>query len=71
MHHNLPSNALINGVNDFCVFRTNLPKEIMAFPDFRFESSLPSFIGHEAVLQYLLDYADHFQVKDYIQVRTT
>ncbi|KAG6921731.1 hypothetical protein G0U57_005540, partial [Chelydra serpentina] len=29
--------------------RTNLPKEVMAFPDFPFDPSLPSFLHHSDV----------------------
>ncbi|XP_066288489.1 uncharacterized protein [Branchiostoma lanceolatum] len=50
--------------------RTNLPKEVMAFPDFPFDSSLPSFVTHQQVLQYLEDYTDHFQLRKHIQFLT-
>ena len=50
--------------------RTNLPKEIMAFPDFPFDASLPSFVMHHDVLNYLQKYADHFELERYIQVRS-
>ena len=49
--------------------RTNLPKEVMAFPDFPFDKELPSFIGHMDVRKYLDAYADHFDLKRFIQVR--
>ena len=49
--------------------RTNLPKEIMAFPDLPFPSHLPSFMHHTDVLQYLQDYTDMFDLRKYIQVR--
>ncbi|KHJ43814.1 pyridine nucleotide-disulfide oxidoreductase [Trichuris suis] len=39
---------------------TNLPKEIMAFPDFPFGEQISnSFVSHEVVAQYLQDYADY------------
>ncbi|XP_071497559.1 uncharacterized protein [Diadema antillarum] len=47
--------------------RTNLPKEVMAFPDFPFDSSLPSFIKHTDVLKYIEQYAQHFNLLKYIQ----
>ncbi|XP_078609484.1 uncharacterized protein LOC144880836 isoform X1 [Branchiostoma floridae x Branchiostoma japonicum] len=50
--------------------RTNLPKEVMAFPDFPFDSSLPSFVTHQEVLKYLEDYTDHFQLRKHIQFLT-
>ncbi|XP_068128224.1 uncharacterized protein [Hyperolius riggenbachi] len=50
--------------------RTNLPKEIMEFPDFAFDPSLPSFIHHSEVLRYLEDYADHFSIRPHIKFNT-
>ncbi|GFO34733.1 flavin-containing monooxygenase [Plakobranchus ocellatus] len=47
--------------------KTNLPKECMAFPDFPFSDDLPSFIKHEDVQNYLEDYADNFDILQYIQ----
>lgn len=51
------------------IFRTNLPKEVMAYPDFPFLKSLPSFMGHREVKQYLDSYADRFGLLKYIKVR--
>ncbi|KAK6185960.1 hypothetical protein SNE40_008086 [Patella caerulea] len=50
--------------------RTNLPKEVMAFPDFPFDKNLPSFVRHEDVLKYLEDYAEHFDLYPFIKFRT-
>ena len=50
------------------VIRTNLPKEVMAFPDFAFEKKLPSFVGHEDVRKYLEDYSTHFNLRKLIAV---
>ena len=47
--------------------RTNLPKEVMAFPDFPFPSEWSSFLSHQQVLKYLEDYASHFYLYKYIQ----
>jgi cation diffusion facilitator CzcD-associated flavoprotein CzcO len=33
--------------------KTNLPKEVMAFPDFPFKSTDQSFLHHSEVRQYL------------------
>lgn len=49
--------------------RTNLPKESMAFPDFPFDPSLPSFLHHSDVLAYLDSYAEQSGVCDHIRVR--
>ena len=40
----------------------------MAFPNFPFKKTLPSFIGHEDVLQYLESYAEHYQLYPHIKV---
>ncbi|KAL3853381.1 hypothetical protein ACJMK2_016927 [Sinanodonta woodiana] len=50
--------------------RTNLPKEVMAFPDFPFKTGAPSFISHEEVLQYLENYATHYRLYKYIKFQT-
>ncbi|XP_076470292.1 uncharacterized protein LOC143300470 [Babylonia areolata] len=50
--------------------KTNLPKEVMAFPDFEFDKQLPSFIRHQDVLQYLKDYATYFNILQHIQFDT-
>ncbi|XP_053905517.1 uncharacterized protein LOC128849162 isoform X1 [Malaclemys terrapin pileata] len=47
--------------------RTNLPKEVMAFPDFPFDPSLPSFLHHSDVLAYLESYTDHFRVREHVR----
>lgn len=56
-------------VNPVPSCRTNLPKEVMAFPDFPFDPALPSFLHHSDVLAYLESYAKHFGIKDYVRVR--
>ncbi|KAK2140224.1 hypothetical protein NP493_5897g00000 [Ridgeia piscesae] len=50
---------------------TNLPVEVMAFPDFPFNEDLPSFVKHTDVCQYLTDYTDHFHLRDHIKVGKT
>ena len=39
----------------------------MAFPDFPFREDLPSFMGHEEVLSYLVSYAQHFDLLPFIK----
>ncbi|OWF48027.1 flavin-containing monooxygenase FMO GS-OX5-like [Mizuhopecten yessoensis] len=51
--------------------KTNLPKEVMAFPDFPFRKDLPSFVRHEDMLEYLESYADRFDLLKYIKFSTT
>ncbi|KAJ8664225.1 hypothetical protein QAD02_005887 [Eretmocerus hayati] len=41
--------------------RTNLPKEVMNFPDYRkIKGNDESCVSHQAILDYLKDYAEHF-----------
>ena len=50
--------------------RTNLPKEVMAFPDFPFQDLEESFVHHSQVLDYLKQYCEHFQLERFIQFNT-
>ncbi|KAL5288529.1 hypothetical protein ACFFRR_009011 [Megaselia abdita] len=47
--------------------RTNLPKEIMGFPDFPFPEQNDSYLPAEQVLQFVKDYADNFKVNEHIK----
>ena len=50
---------------------TNLPKEVMAYPDFPFPSSTSrSFLHHTEVQQYLEDYVKHFDLERFIRFGT-
>ncbi|KAK4295256.1 hypothetical protein Pmani_032170 [Petrolisthes manimaculis] len=50
--------------------KTNLPKEVMGFPDFPFSSDKEeSFIHHSDVLKYLKSYTDNFNLNQYIKFR--
>ncbi|XP_054739789.1 senecionine N-oxygenase-like isoform X1 [Anastrepha obliqua] len=49
--------------------RTNVPKEMMAYPDFEYPSSLKqSFISATDVLKYHQSYAKHFQLESHIHL---
>ncbi|XP_028276900.1 flavin-containing monooxygenase FMO GS-OX-like 4 [Parambassis ranga] len=50
--------------------RTNLPKEVMMFPDFPFEPELSSFLSHRAVLQYLHRYCQSYDIGPHIRFNT-
>ena len=52
------------------LFRTNLPKQVMQFPDFPFPESIRTFSGHEDVFNYLRDYCDHFDLRQFIKFKT-
>ena len=43
--------------------RTNLPKELMAFPDLDFEEETESFVHHSRVTRYLRQYAEKFSLE--------
>jgi len=58
----------VNFINVGFFVRTNLPRQVMAFPDFPFDSSLSSFLHHDEMLQYLQDYATKFNLQQYIKV---
>lgn len=47
---------------------TNLPKELMAFPDYPYdENILESFLTPDKVLNYFHSYANTFQLRDHIK----
>lgn len=51
--------------------KTNLPKEIMTFPGFKFPESEPkksSYITQPEVLQYLLNYAEKSNIIQYVKI---
>jgi dimethylaniline monooxygenase (N-oxide forming) len=49
---------------------TNLPKEVMAFPDFPFDSNeKESFLTPTKVQNYLLSYVDAFQLRQHIRFK--
>ncbi|KAF7206755.1 uncharacterized protein [Nothobranchius furzeri] len=50
--------------------RTNLPKEVMMFPDFPFEPQLSSFLPHQEVQQYLQRYCENFKIHPHIRFNT-
>ena len=51
------------------LIRTNLPKEVMAFPEFPFPEHLPSFMTSRNVAKYLKDYAKHFDLLKYVKLQ--
>lgn len=46
---------------------TNLPKEIMHYPDFPFPTTSQSYLRAEDVLKYYQSYADTFNLRNYIK----
>ncbi|KAG7239095.1 hypothetical protein INR49_030027 [Caranx melampygus] len=47
--------------------RTNLPKEVMMFPDFPFEPQLNSFLPHQEVQRYLERYCHSHNIQSHIR----
>ncbi|CAL4167656.1 unnamed protein product, partial [Meganyctiphanes norvegica] len=47
--------------------KTNLPKEVMAFPDSPFPEGGKSYVSHKGVLSYLEDYCKHYQLYPHIK----
>ncbi|XP_040906239.1 flavin-containing monooxygenase FMO GS-OX4-like [Toxotes jaculatrix] len=50
--------------------RTNVPKEVMKFPDFPFEPQEKSFLSHQEVLRYLESYCDSHNIRPHIRLNT-
>ncbi|XP_070699405.1 uncharacterized protein [Pempheris klunzingeri] len=50
--------------------RTNLPKEVMMFPDFPFDPQLNSFLPHQEVQRYLESYCRSHAVRPHIRFST-
>ncbi|XP_035222321.1 senecionine N-oxygenase-like, partial [Stegodyphus dumicola] len=51
--------------------KTNLPKEVMAFPDFPFPGcGGQSYLHHTALLRYLEEYAKHYGLYQHIKFHT-
>uniref|UniRef100_A0A034W0H1 Flavin-containing monooxygenase n=2 Tax=Endopterygota TaxID=33392 RepID=A0A034W0H1_BACDO len=50
--------------------RTNLPKEVMDFPDFKFPTNMrESYILASDVLKYFQSYAEHFKLLPHLRLR--
>lgn len=50
------------------VFRTNLPKEVMGYPDYSVPDNPDSYLTRTQILEFLNSYCDHFNLRQYIQV---
>ncbi|KAM9332060.1 uncharacterized protein KZ484_017278 [Pholidichthys leucotaenia] len=50
--------------------RTNLPKEVMMFPDFPFDPHLSSFLPHQEVQQYLQRFCQSHHIGPHIRFNT-
>ncbi|XP_053187179.1 uncharacterized protein LOC128371011 [Scomber japonicus] len=50
--------------------RTNLPKEVMMFPDFPFDPQLSSFLPHQEVQRYLQSYCESHDIRANVRFNT-
>ena len=50
---------------------SNLPKQYMTFKDFPHDESAPYLLPRDDFQKYLLNYADHFDIRKYIKFNTT
>ncbi|KAI3374040.1 hypothetical protein L3Q82_022606, partial [Scortum barcoo] len=51
--------------------QTNLPKEVMMFPDFPFDPRLSSFLPHQEVQGYLESYCQSHHIRPHVRFNTT
>lgn len=47
--------------------KTNLPKEVMGFPDFPISSQTKSYLTQAEILMFLKEYANEFNLRDHIK----
>jgi len=57
-------------IHHFFTYRTNEPKDVMAYLDFQFDPHLPSYIHHTDMHNYLQHYVNHFNITPLIQFNT-
>lgn len=48
--------------------RTNLPKEVMGYPDFPIPEQHRSYLSQVEILDFLNQYADYFKIRKLIKV---
>lgn len=53
----------------FECFRTNLPKELMEYADFSYEEKGKSFLNQPEVLEYMQNFAKHYNLYPHIKVK--
>ncbi|XP_014236199.1 flavin-containing monooxygenase FMO GS-OX-like 4 isoform X1 [Trichogramma pretiosum] len=64
--HNLPVHSSM-----YYNLRTNLPKDLMSYPDYRqFSGENRSCVSHKTIVQYLRNYTDYFDLRGYMKFDT-
>ncbi|KAH8403467.1 hypothetical protein KR222_001158, partial [Zaprionus bogoriensis] len=63
--------GVVNGIDVhssmYTNLRTNLPKEIMGFPDFEIENDKDSYVSSQNICSFLKQYSEHHDLGKYIQ----
>lgn len=60
---------VITNYNNLCDFtRTNLPKEVMGFPDFPIPENERSYLTRTELLDFINSYCDYFKLREFIKV---
>ena len=59
---------MFNRLQNSNSFRTNLPKEVMDFPDMSYPQNLPSFMPHRHVREYYENCAKKWNLESFIKV---
>ncbi|XP_017835687.1 senecionine N-oxygenase isoform X2 [Drosophila busckii] len=66
--------GILNGIDVhssmYKSLRTNLPKEVMGYPDFEIGDHDESYLPAEEIHAFLSRYADHFGLRKYIEFNT-
>ncbi|XP_030376010.1 senecionine N-oxygenase [Scaptodrosophila lebanonensis] len=61
----------INGIDVhssmYANLRSNLPKEIMGFPDFKIGDVAESYVPSQSICDFLNQYADYYNIRQYIK----
>lgn len=52
----------------YFIVRTNLPKEVMGYPDFPIPEQFESYLSRAEILDFLNAYCDHFELRPHIRV---
>ncbi|XP_057319304.1 uncharacterized protein LOC130663831 [Microplitis mediator] len=63
-HYGLPIHSSM-----YDSLRTNLPKEVMGYPDFPVPENTKSYLTRTEILDFLNNYCDHFKLRSYIKFR--
>ncbi|KAJ8682282.1 hypothetical protein QAD02_018074 [Eretmocerus hayati] len=66
-HSGVDSHGLPIHSSMYDSLRTNLPKEVMGYPDYPIPENSRSYLHRTEILRFLNDYCDHFKLRDKIQ----